>query len=349
VGHPPYKGIEMYKVFVILLLILVTNPLDAQKLTIRGEFFYWRDQELPFWGVRVASASQNEANTYDLIKNLRIYKSFGINAISVFVQGSSGGYEDPFRKGGKKLENDHLERLTRIIKACKDLNMVVIVGIFYQRTMAYDKELSILTEADVYQAVRTVTKKLKPYNNVVINIANEQNSSYYKEFKGFDFNDPQNIISLCQVVKEVDKDRIVGAGGYHDSLNVIIGKSPHVDALLFDTFSGDIEKNQHSGWHYDYFRAQGVVDKPIINVELFGGWTGQFVPPGVYTEAGKKIHLQEIDEAVKRPGLYVHFHSNPWMQGVLDGYPIRYDLDGQGTSKDPGIRWWFEYLRKQIR
>ncbi len=339
----------MIRIYAFVLIILNTTFLDAQKLSIQGEHFHWGDQPLPFWGVRVASASQNESNTYDLINNLRIYKSFGINAISVFIQGSSGGYEDPFKKGGKKLEYDHLDRLTRIIKACKDLNMVVIVGIFYQRTMAFDKELSIQTEADVYRAVKTATKKLKRYPNVIINIANEQNSGYYKEFKGFDFNDPQNIISLCKVVKEVDKDRIVGAGGYHDSLNVIIGKSPYVDALLFDTFSGDIEKNQHSGWHYDYFRAQGVVDKPIINVELFGGWTGQFIPPGVYTEAGKKIHLQEIDEAIKRPGLYVHFHSNPWMQGVLDGYPIRYDVDGLGTAKDPGIRWWFEYLRSQIR
>ncbi|XOV93799.1 MAG: cellulase family glycosylhydrolase [Bacteroidota bacterium] len=339
----------MFRSYLILLFSLSAILLNAQKLTIEGEYFYLNGAKLPFWGVRVASASQNEANTYDLIKNLRIYKSYGINAISVFIQGSSGGYTDPFKKGGKKIDNDHLSRLKSIIEACRDLNMVVIVGIFYQRTMVYDNDLDINSEADVYQAVRTATKKLKSYKNIIINVANEQNSYLYKEYKAFDFNNPQNIIRLCEEVKKIDDDRIVGAGGYNDSLNVIIGKSPAVDALLFDTFSGDIEKNQHSGWHYDYFKSQGVPEKPIINVELFGGWTGQFIPQGVYTEEGKKIHLQEIDEALKRPGLYVHFHSNTWMQGVLDGYPTRYDVGGFGTMKDPGIRWWFEYLRKKIQ
>ncbi len=339
----------MLKNYMTLVLLLFAIQLTGQKLTIQGEFFYLDDQKLPFWGVRTASAAKNEANTNELIRNLPDYKQYGINVVSVFLQGSSGGYSDPFSKGGKKLDRDHFNRLKSIIRACEDLNMVVIVGIFYQRTMADEEGRSLNNETEIFQAVRTTAKKLKPFSNVVINIANEQNSFHYKKFEAFDFNDPQNIIRLCEEVKKVDRDRIVGAGGYHDSLNVVIGKSPAVDALLFDTYSGDIEANQHSGWHYDYFRSQGVVDKPIINVELFGGWTGQFIPQGVYTPEGKKIHLQEIDEALKRPGLYVHFHSNTWMQGIFDGWPIRYDLAGQGTPQDPGIRWWFEYLRNQTR
>lgn len=341
----------MNKYLTIATLILILVPLHgfSQKLTIQDEFFYLDGQKLPFWGVRTASAAQNEANTYELLNNLRTYKQYGVNVISVFLQGSSGGYSDPFGKGGKKLDNAHFSRLKRIIQACKELDMVVIVGIFYQRTMATERGRSINDESQVFQAVRTATKKLKPFSNVIINIANEQNSSYYNQFKAFDFNDPQNIIRLCEEVKKIDEDRIVGAGGYRDDLNVTIGKSPAVDVLLFDTFSKDIEVNQHSGWHYDYFRSQGVVNKPIINVEIFGAWTKQFIPQGVYTDQGKKIHLQEIDESIKRPGLYVHFHSNIWMQGVLDGYPVRYDLGGQGTADNPGIRWWFEYLYSRTR
>jgi hypothetical protein len=222
--------------------------------------------------------------------------------------------------------------------------MVVIVGIFYQRTVK-DPEISKLkSEEDIRNAVQTVAEKLKPYRNVIINIANEQNSSHYKAFKAFDFNKPENIISLCKEVKKTDPDRLVGGGGYNDSMNVIIGKSEFVDILLFDTFSKDIDNGHHSGWHYDYFKANGVPDKPIVNVELFGGWTRMFIPQGVYTDEGKQIHYTEIEAAKKRPGLYVHLHSNPWFQGVAQDFNNRFDLGGDGTMDDPGVRWYFNKI-----
>jgi hypothetical protein len=189
-----------------------------------------------------------------------------------------------------------------------------------------------------------VTEKLKPFRNVIINIANEQNSSHYQPYKAFAFNKPENIISLCKEVKNSDPDRIVGGGGYHDSMNVVIGKSNYVDVLLFDTYSVDIDNGYHSGWHYDYFKAAGVPEKPIVNVEIFGGWTRKFTPQGVYAQDGKEIHFIEIEEAKKRPGLYVHFHSNPWFQGVAQEWNNRFNLGGEGTSGDPGVRWYFEKI-----
>jgi len=347
----------------ISLIILIFSGFSAytQKLTIEGHSFFLDGNLFDMWGVRVASASQNDTYTDDLISNLDHYKAVGINTISVFLQGSSGGYSEPFYDGGKQIEKDDWIRLTKIIDACAKRDIVVIAGIFYQRTMKDAAISKLQTELEIRNAVRTVAEKLKPYPNVIINIANEQNSSHYKEFKGFDFNNPVNIISLCQEVKKIDPTRIVGGGGYHDDLNVIIGRSDFVDVLLFDTFSGDIEKGQHSGWHYDYFREQGVPDKPMVNVELFGGWTRKFMPQGVYTEEGKQIHYQEIEAARIRPGLSVHLHSNPWFQGVAQELKNRFDLGGDGTTENPGVRWYFakigrlenpftvEYLLKNLR
>ena len=56
------------------------------------------------WGVRVASATQRNNYTNSLISNLYDYKAAGINTISVFLQGSSGGYIDPFENGGLEIE-----------------------------------------------------------------------------------------------------------------------------------------------------------------------------------------------------------------------------------------------------
>ncbi|MDF9799355.1 hypothetical protein OKW21_004618 [Catalinimonas alkaloidigena] len=332
----------------VILFIVSIGATSGQNLSIHGNQFYADGKVFPMWGLRAASATQNERNTDQLISVLDEYKKHGLNAVSVYLQGSSGGYSDPFQHGGKQLSEDHLKRLERIIEQCQNHSMVVIVGIFYQRTLASDSIRNLHSKRDIFNAVKTLTKALKGHENVIINIANEQNSFYYQKFTPFSFNEAKNIIKLCKRVKRFDKNRIVGAGGYNDSLNVLIGKSRHVDVLLFDTYSGDVEKNQHSGWHYDYFRKMGVPDKPMINVEMFGGWTGQFVPPGVYTEEGKKLHTQEIEEALKRPGLHVHLHSNVWMQGPSEGYPTRYDLAGRGTEEDPGIRWWFDHLKNSL-
>ncbi len=334
--------------FLILLfsgLLVLSGGLYGQTLEVEGREIYMDGERIPMWGVRAASASQNEEYAGKLISALDDYKQYGANSVSVYIQGSSGGFSDPFSADGRAIKGDHLNRLVRIIEACEKRSMVVIVGIFYQRTLAgYDSARKLNGRRAVYNAVETTARELKPYGNVIINIANEQNSNKYKGFEAADIRDPQTIISLCKRAKKTDPERIVGAGGYHDSSNVVIGKSKWVDVLLFDTYSGDISAGHHSGWHYDYFLEMGVPVKPMINVELFGGWTRKFVPPGVYTMEGKKIHFREIEESVNRDGLYVHFHSNPWIQGPSDGFPTRYQLGGMGTEDDPGIRWWFEHL-----
>jgi len=331
----------------LLLLFLSQSPIFAQQLSVQGNQFLLDGDHFDMWGIRVASASQTDSLTELLIANLDEYKKYGVNTISVYLQGSSGGFSDPFRDEGKILDEAHARRLKQIIEACQQRDMVVIVGIFYQRVIDNRNDTRRLDSREaIYEAVETTVKTLEPYQNIIINIANEQNSSIYRRFEPFRFNEPHNIIDLCRHIKQLDPQRLVGGGGYHDSSNVVIGKSAWVDVLLFDTFFGDIEAGQHSGWHYDYFRERGVPDKPLVNVELFGGWTKQFVPPGVYTPEGKEIHLQEIKEAQKRPGLYVHLHSNPWCQGPADGYPVRYHLGGDGTAEDPGIRWWFEAVSR---
>jgi hypothetical protein len=338
---------KIFSLILILILFVLPGLSFAGELSVKGNRFFIDGKPFDMIGLRVASASQSDSLTNLLINQLDDYKASGLNTISVFVQGSSGGYSDPFSPDGKSLDKLHTDRLVRIIKECDSRSMVVIVGIFYQRVFGnnFQKHRSLNDVDAIKNATKTLTEILKPYGNVIINIANEQNSNGYKDFLAFDFRNPQNIIELCRLVKRVDPNRIVGGGGYHDGSNIIIGKSQYADVLLFDTWDEDVDKGHTSGWHYDYFRQQGVPDKPMVNVEIFGAWTRIASPPGVYSEEVKKIHLAEIDEAKKRPGLSVHLHSNLWCQGPADGYPVRFDLGGDGTPENPGIRWWFEYAK----
>lgn len=316
-------------------------------LSVKGNSFYMDNEPFDMWGIRVASASQSDALTDHLIAQLDDYKQYGVNTVDVFFQGSSGGFSDPFLHNGTEIEEGHLRRMKKILNACRERGMVVIVGIFYQRTMAdYDGVRNINDARGVESAVKSVAKALRSYKNLILNIANEQNSAYYKKCDFFQFNDPARIIDLCKLAKSAAPRMFVGAGGYHDEHNVTIGRSPAVDVLLFDTYDRDAENDQHSLWHYDFFTRNGVKDKPIVNVEMFGGWTKKFMPPGVYDEEGKKKHLKDADEALATPGLYVHFHSNTWCQGPSIQKEARYDLGGMGTETEPGIRWWFDHIRK---
>jgi len=336
----------LYFVLLIASLFFQIGVAEAQILKVEGEMFTFDGKPFDMWGVRVASASQSDDFTRQLINNLNDYKSMGINTISVFFQGSSGGFSDPFLENGKSIDTAHWQRMVQIIEACQQRDMVVVVGVFYQRAVGDPEIRNLQNESEIRNAVITVTERLKPFSNVIINIANEQNSSHYKAFKGYNFNNPEKIVELCKFVKETDPSRIVGGGGYHDSSNVVIGKSEFVDVLLFDTFSEDVKKGHHSGWHYNWFKAQGVKGKPMVNVEIFGGWTSQFTPQGVYSDQGKKIHWKEIEEAKKQPGLYVHFHSNPWFQGEAQKFGNRFDLGGDGTTENPGVRWYFEIIKE---
>jgi hypothetical protein len=333
---------------ILFFLLVIFQLSKANNLVIKGDLFYLNDQHFEMLGLRTASATQNDAFMHKLLNALDEYEEVGLNAVSIYLQGSSGGYSDPFSKDGKTINEDHWNRLVKIIEEFNKRSMVVVVGIFYQRTMANENETRNLAhnEESVFNAVKTVTEKLKPYNNVILNIANEQNSGWYQRFTAFDFRDPENIIALCKHAKTIDPGRIVGGGGYSDEPNKIIGRSEYVDVLLFDTSGQDVEKGQDSGWKYDYFRKNGVTGKPIVNLETFGGWTNRTVPPGVFNDENiRRIHLKEVEEAAKRPGLSVHLHNSPWCQGPELGYPTRYDLGGSGTEDDPGIRWFFEYAQ----
>ncbi len=306
-------------------------------LTIANDRFLLDGQPIDLWGIRTASATASDAYCEHLIAQLDEYLAHGVNAVTVFYMGCKGAHYDPFSSDGRHVAADHQRRMQRIIEACDARGMVLVAGIFYQHAPFG------LADADaVHAAVRTVTAALKPYRNVIINVANEQNSHGYRKHADiFDFNDPQRIIGLCRAVHEVDAGRIVGGGGYEPASNEIIGRADDVDVLLFDT--GHPDTSQHdTAAMYERYRAAGVVDKPMINVETFGGWTRHF-PRGVFDDDLKRAYIEQIEAAATRPGLGVFFHNNPWCQSTDE--PMRYDLAGQGTPGDPGIRWYFEAVR----
>lgn len=356
-----FLGLMMIRKLPISVLVLILvfdfgNHACGHELTlsVQNDRFFLNEVPFRMWGIRTASAIKDQYTTNHLIDQLDSYKDHGVNTVTVFYMGSSGGNYDPFSHDGLSIESGHQKRMEQLIDAAKERGMVVIVGIFYQHA-----PFGLKNAEAVRNAVCTVTNKLKKYKNIIINIANEQNSHGWKDTVGvFDFRNPGLIIELCRIVHQEDPSRLVGGGGYNHKNNVIIGKSQDVDILLFDTLGGKkagglykyfvnplfgTESVEESGNLYKYFVHKGIASKPIVNVELFGLWSKN-QRKGVYSYSKKQKYFNEIDSAIEHPGLYVFFHSNSWCQEK----PIRYDLAGQGTKKDPGIQWYFDYLKKKL-
>lgn len=333
---------------VVLLVLFGCVRLTATEVAVTGDRIFVDGRETKLWGIRVASASQADDYTDHLIAQLDDYRANGLNAVTVFFQGSNAACADPFNADGTAVDPAHLARMERIIRACDERGMVLVVGIFYQvkAVQGVMPPVHLRDWAACLEAVRTVTRSLRGHRNIILNIANEQNSAGHAPHPWAPVRTAAGLIEACKIVEAEDSSRLVGAGGYNHEINLELGRSPAVDILLFDTLGPDRQKS--SGHWYDHFVANGVTGKPIVNVEMFGNWTGRFRPPGVYTDEGKRIHFQEIDDALARPALSMFFHSNNWCQGAYERFPIRYDLGGNGTAESPGIRWYVDYLGRRL-
>jgi hypothetical protein len=319
------------------LLAVPASP--AATLSVQGRLFQLDGQPFDMWGIRVAGASQSQSLTDRLIAELDTYRSHGVNTVSIYYMGCSAIYSDPFSPDGRSVDPAHQARMEAIIRACAARGMVVIAGVFYQRS-----EAPQLRDWDAaIAAVETVARSLRPFRNVILNIANEQNSSRYRRLPWARVNNPEDVIALVRVARAAAPGLLVGAGGYDHAKNETIGRAPEMDMLLFDTLGPE-----DSGELFRRFLAAGV-DKPMVNVETFGAWTARFQPQGVFPAEARNRYLSEVAAAAEYEGLFLHFHNNPWCQPAPAEGEIRYDLGGQGTAADPGIRWYFEAVRAVAR
>ena len=120
-----------------------------------------------------------DRNTNEFVAAMPLWKSYGLNAFTLNIQGGS-----PYGYGNKKCLNPgfnpdgslmgpYMNRLDRILAKADELNMVVILGIFY-----FGQDQHLADERAVINATDNLVNWLfdKKYRNVLIEIANETNT-----------------------------------------------------------------------------------------------------------------------------------------------------------------------------
>jgi len=156
-----------------------------------------------------------DVNTDRFISSMDQYRSKGILAFTINLQGGFPGYEGVINSAFRpdaSLKADYMRRVSRVIESADARSMVIILGLFYQR------QDQILKDED---AVRTATANAaawvrdKGYTNVMIEIANEYPHS------GFDhriIRDPDGEVELIRIIHSTAPNLLVSTSGIGDGL-----------------------------------------------------------------------------------------------------------------------------------
>ena len=142
-----------------------------------------------------------EANTRAFLRMLPLYRNAGMRAITLNLQGGMPGYEGAVNSAlnpDGTLRPGYMVRVARVIEACDDLGMAVILGVYYQR------QSGILADADAVRSgvYATATWLLEQgYEHVLLEVANEFGHPGYKHDI---LKEPAGQVELMQIAKEAN-------------------------------------------------------------------------------------------------------------------------------------------------
>lgn len=168
---------------------------------------------------KIFSADEQSDN---LIKSLPEWYAHGLRAITVGVQGGGSCFtitndtvnNSPYSADGKSVDEVYLDRLERIIKACDEIGMVVIVSYFYGM-----QAVRLVDDNAVMEATKFMSNWLrdKKFTNVIIEIANEHNATPFKAHPILFLN--SGVVELIEIAKRESGGMLVGCsptGGRFD-------------------------------------------------------------------------------------------------------------------------------------
>ena len=151
-----------------------------------------------------------DANTDRFIEAIPDYHAHGIRAFTLCLQGGMPGYEGALNSaydGDGSLRPGYLERVQRVIRACDDAGVAVILGCFYQRQDQVMEDATAVERA----AINTVTwVGERGFENVVIEVANEH---AHRGFTHEIIRRPDPHAALIWNVKAANPDLMVSTSG----------------------------------------------------------------------------------------------------------------------------------------
>ncbi|MBY0266836.1 MAG: glycoside hydrolase family 5 protein [Burkholderiales bacterium] len=279
-----------------------TVAVKGQQLLING-----RPETL--FGFRVGSAPLREDWTRELIEQLPLWRQYGINSFTLWLQGTSGAHHRLFTDDGKidpapgdvisragyglvesaavvSRESGEaiIARTRRIVEAADRHGMVVVIGIGYRSSWKKTDTVEMAATA-----MFSAAAPFRDDPNVILNVWNETNTGNALET-------PQAVARYVAAIRKAAPQRLVCAGSLQSKMNIELAKAVEVDLYCQD--AGRNLKDTLTA--FEDLRSFG---KPIINVESYGGFGGGYIddinrkltaPPGYTVEFSTKDGWRRI-------------------------------------------------------
>jgi len=277
-------------------------------LTYSNKTFYLGENPITNFGLRVTNSLLNDTVADRLISNLDSMKSYGIQSVSISLQGARADentYTDinAFNSDGS-LNSTIMNRLGRILSALDSRNMVGVVIYFYQA-----KDQTLANDTAVLNAAKNATKYLKDngFNNVWLNVINEPGHG------GF------------------DKAILVDLTRHPEIYNAIKSVNPnvvtHVSSSANDGFSARTGTTSSNG-----------------NVVIEYARADEYSSPGVFTSTEISTIKNNAASSFKNGG-YWFWHA-AWHQKADNSAFPRFDKGGNGTFSSPGVAFIWDEIKR---
>jgi hypothetical protein len=290
---------------------------------IRGADIYLDNQAVKLKGLRLSNALFSDAETDELIANLPVFKSYGINAFSVFVMGSRFGDIKGYLPDAS-LNPTYSARLARVLEAADRERMVLLIGCLYWSTSEAKQDLGAWGQADAERAVANTVRFVteRGYRNVIF--------------------DPDNE-GMAERATSWDIKKVIDAG-----------HAVNTDAIIGYNGSWAVPSNADLTFHFGtkvsgkpWFESEGT---PTIAP---GGYWGSYsktsglynyINIGIYNADMKANQINNSNRDIDDYDGY--FCASTWLQCVPP-YGPNNEPGGDGSSAAPGVRWWLEHLHNR--
>ncbi len=252
-------------------------------VTIDGDRLLRSGRPTTLFGFRVGSAPLRDDWTDELVAQFPLWREHGVNALTIWVQGTSGGFiralredgtvdsrDEPIRVrvnfGGSETITEYgrasgeqtLARCRRIVDEARSNEMVVLLGLFYRPALAADD-----TVAGLEAGACEVAARFAGCDNIIYNVFNEPESR--RELEA-----PEALRAYMRAVAEGTPGRLVGTGYRPSGENPALAAMDEARLIMMDTGNG-LENS------ISEFEALRDCGKPVMNVESFAGNGGGYL------------------------------------------------------------------------
>ena len=330
----------MKTIFHALMYLCMASACLSSEYTFstRGSGLYLNEQAFKVVGLRCSNALISDKTTQDLIDHLGIFKSYGVNTVSVYFMGSRFGDVKGYLPDGS-LSPVHTGRMSRIIEAADDHGMVVLVGCLYWSTSRAREDLTHWKQGHAEKAVANTVKWLSShgYRNVFVDPDNEGMS-------------PFSIEKMIDAAHAVDPDYAIAfneRSAPPGNADVYVHHSARVAGQPWIETEGSPPLHNGQGYWGRFTKQSHRDDPDYYNYSRIGRCTPKM-------KAGQ---IDNTARALDQDNGYVL--ASTWLQcapGEGVGGPFHrpggrsniadVDQDIDTLHKDAGILWWLEFIQE---